>query len=210
MKLTCHLAALLALVLSALPARAEKNAALKPVLAKPGKAMAEDAFASADLGKTWSVAKGEWLIKDGALAGSFKESDHHPAVLTLGVPNRGSIIQFSFKFDGGKGFALSYNSAKGHLFRIAVNGEGLTVVKDRDKKDKKSKTQSLAQAAGKITPGEWHTMLVEVQGTKVTVQTDTGLKANAENSELDVDKTGYRFVTAANVVLDDVKAWQVE
>lgn len=189
---------------------AEKNTALSPAVAKPGKSMAEDAFAAEGLGKTWSVAKGEWTVKDGALTGAFKESDHHPAVLMLGVPNRHSIIQFAFKFDGGKGFALSYNSAKGHLFRVSVNADGFTVLKDRDKKDKKSKTESLAQAVGKITPGEWHTMLVEVKGTKVAVQTDTGLKASVDNSELDMDKTGYRFVTAGSVSLDDVKVWQAE
>lgn len=208
MKTCLHLVVLVAM--SGPLAHAEKNAALKPVLAKPGKVMAEDAFASAEPGKTWSVAKGDWSVKDGALAGAFKESDHHPAVLMLGVPNRNSIIQFAFRFEGGKGFALSYNSAKGHLFRISVNGEGLTVMKDRDKKDKKSKTLSLAEAAGKIAPGEWHTMLVEVKGTKVSVQTDTGLTATVENSELDVDKTGYRFVTAGSVTLDEVKVWQAE
>lgn len=106
MKLTRRLSSILILLMSTSVAQAEKNAALKPVLAKPGKVMAEDAFASAELSKTWSVSKGDWVIKDGALAGVFKESDHHPAVLTLSVPNRSSIIQFSFKFDGEKGFEV--------------------------------------------------------------------------------------------------------
>lgn len=193
-----------------LPLHAEKDAALKPVLAKPGKIVAEDAFGSAQLAKVWAQNKGEWQVRDGALVGTIKESDHHPAVLLLGVPNHSSIIRFSFKFDGTKGFALSYNQAKGHLFRILVTGDGLTVSKDKDKKDEKSKSATLAQASGKIAPGEWHTMLVEVQGGKVTVQTDTGLKAEAANHELDVDKTGYRFVTSATVALDDVKVWAAE
>ena len=210
MPFTRSLPALLALLLPAAFAHAEKDAALKPLLAKPGKVMADDAFGSAQLAKPWTVNKGDWQVKDGALAGTIKESDHHPAVLLLGVPNRSSIIRFSFKFDGNKGFGLSYNSAKGHLFRILVTGEGLTVSKDKDKKDAKSKSAALAKASGKIAPGEWHTMLVEVLGGKVAVQTDTGLKAEVANSELDVDKTGYRFVTGASVTLDDVKAWQVE
>jgi hypothetical protein len=203
-----RLLAVLALLLPATPAPAAKDAPLTPALVKPGKVAAEDAFSSAQLGKPWAVNKGEWVVKDGALVGTIKQSDHHPAVLLLGVPNRNSIIRFSFKFDGSKGFNLSYNSAKGHLFRILVNGEGLTLSKDKDKKNEKSRSATLATASGKIAPGEWHTMLVEVQGGKVAVQTDTGLKAEAANSELDVDKTGYRFVCGSSVALDDVKVWQ--
>ncbi|MCP5557942.1 MAG: hypothetical protein H7A55_09345 [Verrucomicrobiaceae bacterium] len=205
-----RLSALLAIVCAASLAHAEKDAALQPVLAKAGAATAEDSFAAAELGKSWAIAKGTWVIKDGALAGSFKEEDHHPAVLTLAVPHRDSIIRFSFKLEGEKGFALSYNFAKGHLFRIGVDAEGLVVTKDRDKKNKESKAIEMATAGGKIAPGEWHTMLVETKGGKVSVQIDETLKAAAENAGLDVDKTGYRFVTAGSVVIDDVKAWQAE
>lgn len=228
------------------PAFAAKDADLKPLSAKPGKVMAEDAFGTAELANTWTVAKGTATVKDSALSLAFKEEDHHPAVLMLGVPNHNSIIKFSFKMeDATKGFALSYNSATGHLFRVLVTGEGLSVVKDAEKekgakpKGKgKAKSASepiktaaaapaaekgeakpkargradngIAKAEGKIAAGEWHTMLVEVQGTKVTVQTDTGLKAEGSHPELDVDKNGYRFVTAASLSLDDVKAWSVE
>jgi hypothetical protein len=202
--------ALAALSLAALPIHAEKNAALKPVLGKEGKSLTEDSFDSAQLGKLWAPNKGTWQVKDGALAGSFKESDHHPAVLLLGVPNHNSIIRFSFKIDDSKGFNLSYNSDKGHLFRVVVTGDGLTVNRDRNKKDPKSKSVAMAKASGIIAPGEWHTLLVEVLGGKVSIQTDTGLKASVENSELNVDKTGYRFVTGGSVMLDDLKAWQAE
>jgi hypothetical protein len=201
---------LAALTLAAFPIHAEKNAALKPVLAKEGKSMAEDGFDSAQLGKSWTPSKGTWQIKDAALAGSFKESDHHPAVLLLGVPNHNSIIRFSFKLGDSQGFNLSYNSDKGHLFRLVVTGDGLTVNRDRDKKDAKSKVAKLAQASGKIAAGEWHTMMVEVLASKVSVQTDTGLKASVDNGDLNVDKTGYRFVTGTSVTLDDIKVWQAE
>jgi hypothetical protein len=235
------LAALLALALPAVYTHAAKDADLKPILAKPGKVLAEDAFGTSELAKTWTTAKGTATVKDGALVETFKEEDHHPAVLMLGVPNHNSIIKFSFKMeDATKGFALSYNSATGHLFRILVNGEGLSVVKDAEKekgakpkgkgkaksasepvktaaaegaakpKGKGAAANGIAKAEGKIAAGEWHTILVEVQGTKVAVQTDTGLKAEGTHPEIDVDKNGYRFVTAASISLDDVKAWSVE
>jgi hypothetical protein len=202
--------------------------------------MNEDAFASAEVAKTWTVAKGDVAIKDGALVETFKASDNHPAVLMLGVPNHNAIIKFSFKMeDATKGFALSYNTPGAHLFRVLVTGDGLSVVKDAEKekgaakgkgkakakseptktaaaapkgeaKSKGRAANGIAKAEGKISAGEWHTILVEVQGTKVAVQTDTGLKAEGTHPEIDVDKTGYRFVTAASLSIDDVKVWAAE
>jgi hypothetical protein len=226
---------------ASLPVFAAKDADLKPILAKPGKVVAEDAFASAEVAKTWTPNKGDVAIKDGALVETFKASDNHPAVLMLGVPNHNSIIKFSFKMeDATKGFALSYNTPSAHLFRVLVTGDGLSVVKDAEKekgakpkgkakaKGEPTKTAAaaaapkgeakakgraengIAKAEGKISAGEWHTILVEVQGTKVAVQTDTGLKAEGTHPEIDVDKTGYRFVTAASISIDDVKVWSVE
>jgi hypothetical protein len=241
MPLPLPLAALLALALP-FAAHAAKDADLKPALATPGTVMVEDAFGSAELAKSWTANKGDVAIKDGAVVETFKASDNHAAVLTLGVPNHNSIIKFSFKLnDPAKGFALSYNSQKGHLFRVLVDAEGLTVMKDpeKDKAEKKAKAKAksksapaataapapdakkarggsnkalgaIAKAEGKIAPGEWHTMLVEVHGAKVTVQTDAGLKAEGTHPELDVEKTGYRFVTSASISLDDVKVWSVE
>ena len=189
---------------------AGKATDLQPTLAKPGKVVVEDSFAAASLTKTWIANKGDWQPKDGQLVGVIKKSDNHPAVLMLNTPNRNSIIRFSFKFDGNKGFNLSYNSGKGHLFRIPITSDGLTINKDKDKKNEKSKSLKLASAKGKIAAGEWHTMMVEVSGAKVSVQTDFGLKASASHPELDVDKTGYRFVTGGSVMIDDVKVWQTE
>ena len=198
------------LILSPATGRAEKGADLKPISAKAGKVMVEDNFDASALSKSWTVAKGDWQIKDGAVVGSIKKEEAHAAVLMLGVPNRNSIIRFSFKFDGDKGFGLIWNSAKGHLFRVIVNDEGMVVSKDKDKKDEKSKSEAMAKAEGKFAPGQWHTMLVEVHGGKVSVQCDNGLKAAVSNSALDVDKTGYRFVTGASMQLDDLKVWQAE
>ena len=48
-------------------------------------------------------------------------------MLFLNKPNHNSITQFSFKLEDAKSFNLSYNSAKGHLFRIIVAHDGLTL-----------------------------------------------------------------------------------
>lgn len=211
MKPTLALSIAISLLASATLCHAGKGTELKPALAKTGKVLAEDNFDASVLAKAWSPAKGDWQPKDGVLVGKEKKSDQHPAVLLLNKPGRDSVIQFSFKLDGAKGFNLSYNHAKGHLFRIAINDDGLVINKDKDKKDPKSRAIVLGKATGKFEAGQWHTMLVEVKGEKVLVQADNGVKAEGSHHELNVDKTGFRFVTRGeSVLLDDVKVWAVE
>ena len=70
------------------------------------------------------------------------------------------------------------------LERIGVTPEGLTVSKDRDKKDEKSKNESLAKAGVKFSPGEWRTLLVRVKGGKVTVLTDDDARAEVDPGRL--------------------------
>ncbi len=189
---------------------AGKGTDLKPLLAKPAKIAAEDAFTSPTLGTTWKVAKGDWQIREGALVGKEVAEDKHAAVCALNVPNHDSIIRFSFKLDGSKTLAVSYNHAKGHLFRVNITPAGLVVQTDKDKKDEKSKAEQIGKAEVKFEPGQWYTLQIEVKGQKVAVQTDNGVKIEGSHTSLDVDKTGYRFVTSgASVALADLKAWEV-
>jgi len=205
-------ASILTAILLTLPATfclAGKNADLKPILAKPGKATAEDAFAGTALAKTWSAAKGDWQVHDGTLVGKEKKEDNHAAVCALAVPNHDSIIRFSFKLDGVKTLAVSYNSAKGHLFRVSITPAGVAVATDKDKNDANSKAEPIGKAEAKFEAGQWYTMQIEVKGQKVAVQTDNGVKIEGGNPALDVDKTGYRFVTTGeSLVIADVKAWE--
>ena len=187
-----------------------KSANLTPSIAKPGTATVDESFAASELGKLWTVAKGNWKVRDGVLVGSEKKEDSHAAVLTLSQKNHDSIIRFSFKFDGTDNLSLSYNHAGGHLFRVNIAKDGVTVMKDGDKKDTSIKAAQMGKAEAKFEQGKWYTMLVEVQGTKVSVQTDNGVKISAAHDALNVDKTGYRFVVrGASVALADVKAWDI-
>jgi hypothetical protein len=201
----------LGVLLPGLSLRAEKGAELKPVLAKPGSVLVEENFSSDELGKGWVANKGTWSIDDGVLVGREKAEDMHAAVLTLKQPHRNSIIRFSYKLDGATGFNLSFNHAKGHLFRVAANQTGLTLTKDADKKDPSSKPVALAKASVRHEPGQWHTLLVEIQGDKVSVQSDAGAKLDIREPSLDAEKTGYRFVTRGqSLLVDDLKVWSVE
>lgn len=187
-----------------------KSADLKPTLAKLGKVTVDENFSANALGESWKIAKGTWQVRDGSLVGSEKTEDSHAAVLTLGHKNRDSVIRFSFKLDGTENLTLSFNHAGGHLFRVNITKDGVAIMKDADKKNPANKAEKLGNAEAKFEQGQWYTMLLEVQGSKVAVQTDNGVKLSASNEALDVDKTGYRFVVKGSaVMLADVKAWEV-
>ncbi|MCA9124417.1 MAG: hypothetical protein H6822_32105 [Planctomycetaceae bacterium] len=202
---------LLNVLLSNTMALADKNAKLQPNLTQPGSEVLDESFSGDRLGKAWIVNKGEWSIKDGVVVGREKKEDMHAAVLTLQHPHRNSIIRFSFQLDGATGFNLSFNHAKGHLFRIGINDAGLTFTKDKDKKDPNSNAKVLAKASGEFDSGEWHTLLVELQGDKVSIQSDNGAKVSVQEPTFDVEKTGYRFVMRGeSLLLDDITVWNVE
>jgi hypothetical protein len=202
-------ATILGFVLFSPLARAEKNADLKPTLVPATSAVVQENFDAASLPASWRVNKGTWQVSDGAVVGQEKPADMHAAVLTLARPFQSAAVRFSFRRDGATGFNLSFNHPKGHLFRIGVSDDGLTLTKDRDKNDPASRPQVLGKAAGKFPPGAWHTLLVEIDGEKVALQADNGEKLFAKTPAFNVEKTGYRFVTrGSSLLIDDVTIWE--
>jgi len=200
-------------ILGVLPAicRAEKNADLKPTLIPAANAGLKESFDAAALSEAWRINKGDWQVKEGVVVGKEKAEDMHAAVLTLAKPFSSAAVRFSFRRDGATGFNLSFNHAKGHLFRIAIADGQLTLSKDKDKNDAASKAEVLAQADAKFPAGQWHTLLVEVQGDSVKVQADNGAKLTAKNAALNVEKTGYRFVTrGSSLLIDDLTIWSAK
>src|ERR1044072_3071499 len=168
MRTKCLIAFSLVFLLSTI-AFAEKGADLRPTWAKSGKNVVQDAFDGPKLSKHWAVNKGDWQVRDGSLVGWEKKEDMHAAVLTLQQPFKDAGMRFSFKREGATGFNLSFNDAKGHLFRVIFNEDGMAINKDKDKKDAASKAMVLGKSDAKFPSGEWHTVLVEVLGDKVSV-----------------------------------------
>ncbi len=189
---------------------AGKNADIKSTIHIAEKPVYESTFDAASLEKPWSVAKGDWEIKDGAVVGKEKAEDKHNAVLSLDLPKKDSVIRFSFKMAGASLFHLSLNNAKGHLFRVQATATGVVVNLDKDKKDESSKVVVLGKAATSFKADEWHTMQLEMKGNKIVLQTDNGVKIETTNPTLDGEKKNYRFVTKGeSLLIDDVKVWDV-
>ena len=186
-------------------ASADKAKELQLGLLTANKVVAEEGFEKSELGTGWTANKGDWHIEGGCVVGKEKPSDMHAAVLTLAHPHRDSALRFSFKLDGAKGFNVSFNKDRGHLFRVLIAEDGLTISKDKNKRDPSSKPLVLSKAEGKFSPGQWHTILIETAGDKVLVQADNGARAEAKDADLNVDKTGYRFVMrGSSLSLDDL------
>src|SRR5262245_32925639 len=141
---------LIAVVVFAAVARADKDADLKLLISKASKNTMQEKFDGPKLPKGWVIGKGDFQVRDGAIAGWEKKEDMHPAVLTLQKPFKNAIVRFSFKRDGATGFNVSFNHAKGHLFRVVVNEDNLSIVKDKDKNDPNSKPQVLGKVEGKF------------------------------------------------------------
>lgn len=191
--------------LSQVTAHAEKAADIGPGVSPSY----TDSLDGSKLSSEWAAAKGDWSIVDGAILGKELEADKHAAVLTLKKPNHNSTIAFSFQLNDSKTFHLSYNKAKGHLFRVLVTGSKITISLDKDKSDPKSKPIQLATTKADFKANDWHSIAVSIDDDTVNIKTDNGVDLTAKHADLNQPKTGYRFITRGDSLkIDDVKVWK--
>jgi hypothetical protein len=160
-----------------------------------------------ELPKGYRAVKGEWKVIDGALTGAELKADEHAAVLNFGGKNTDSKISFRVRFNGAKFFHLSLNHAKGHLFRVILDPKlGLSINKDKDKKDPESKVIKLGSREGEISVGEWHDITVIISGKSVSAKIDDGQAVEVSHPGLAMEKTGYRLIVRGkSVAVDDIK-----
>lgn len=161
-------------------------------------------FSSGELPKGWNAVKGEFVVVEGALSGKEMASDKHAAVLAVSDPHKDSTISFRFQMAGAKGFHVSYNHPKGHLFRVRIMGGSASLILDKDKKDPASKPITMATAKFKAEAGKWYDLKCTVKGNAVEASIgEISLMGSHDN--LTKEKTGYRFIVAGeSVLIDDV------
>lgn len=169
-----------------------------------GEPVLKSDFSTPGLPEGWSSLKGEWKVVDGALVGAELAADKHAAVFSIPDRHMDSVLRFRFRIDGAKGFHLSYNHPKGHLFRIRYADGTASLATDKDKKDPASKAETLATAAVSGKPGDWIEVTCEAQGNQVKVRFG-GAVLEGTHESLAKEKTGYRFVVQGDsVAFDDV------
>lgn len=161
-------------------------------------------FGGGEVPAGWPAAKGEWTVSDGALHGKELAADKHAAVLTIPDPHVSSRIEFRLVMAGAKGFHLSYNHEKGHLFRVRCDGKSVALVLDKDKKDPASKAVVLDHKEIAIDEGREIPVFCRVKGDEVEVRFgDVSLAGKHES--LARPKTGYRLIVqGSSVKIDDV------
>jgi len=119
------------------------------------------------------------------------------------------IVQFSFRFDGGKATALSINNTKGHVCRVRITPALIAVQKDKPKQDSEEKQAVLDTQKVEIKPGEWHTMIVEVLGKQMVASLDGQSVIFGSNDGVDVEKTNFGFpVSGDGVSFKEVRVWE--
>ncbi len=155
----------------------------------------------------FKIAKGDWKVADGALIGAELEADHHAAAISFGPKNTDSEIRFKFRLDGADFLHVSLNHAKGHLFRIIFDPEtGVSINKDKDKKDPESKAIKLGARKGPISKGEWHDVVIKISGKNVSAKIDDGQAVDVSHPGLATEKTGYRLIVkGSSVTVDDIR-----
>jgi len=157
------------------------------------------------------MPKGKWEVKDGALMASEIKADNHAAVLHYNKKNHNLIVQFDYEMKGAQFLHLSFNYAKGHLWRLIITDKKVSLQKDKDKKDPKSKAETIAKAEFTAKPGERHSATVEIVGPQIVARIDDKITLKASNSAFDTEKPNIRFIVRGeSVLIDNVKAWQAE
>ena len=162
-----------------------------------------DDFTAPALSEKWKAAKGDWKVEDGKLKGAELAADKHAAVISFLAPHTDSKVSFSFQFAGSKDFHLSFNHAKGHLFRVTVSESKVVILTDKDKKDPASKSEMLCQKEAAFEQGKSYTMTCETKGETVKVSIAGGLELTGAHPSLALEKTGYRLVVRGDGVLFD-------
>ena len=173
--------------------------------------MSDDFSATGPLKAPWVMPKGKWEAVDGILQGSEIKADKHAAVLHYNKKNHNLIVQFDYELKGAQFLHLSFNHAKGHLWRLMITDKEIRLQKDKNKKDPNSKAEVAAKAGFTTKPGQRHTVIVEIVGSQIVARIDDSITLKASNSAFDTEKPNIRFIVRGeSVLIDNVKAWQAE
>jgi len=173
--------------------------------------MSDDFSTDGSLKSPWTMPKGKWEVKDGTLWAAEVKADKHAAVLHYNKKSHNLIVQFDYELNGAQFLHLSFNHAKGHLWRLMITDKEIRLQKDKNKKDPSSKTEVAAKASFVSKPGERHTVTVEIVGPQIVARIDDKVTLKASNPAFDTEKPHIRFIVRGeSVLIDNVKAWQAE
>ena len=181
---------------------------LETLMCERGKLLLSDDL-DQPLGKAWKTAKGKWEVVGGTIQGSELAADMHGAVTRTNLAQRNVVIQYSFKLNGAKTTTLSINDAKGHNSRVIITPTGFSARKDDHDHEGPDKAAVLQAVKTPIAAGEWHTLVVEIQGPEFVARLDGREVALGSNDAINVDKTNIGLTVAGeSVSFKNLRIWE--
>jgi hypothetical protein len=193
---------------------------LEPLLGKKGKLLLEETFSGEALPQGWNLNTGTLTVRDGALVAGELAKDKHIGAFRKPLPLQDCAIQLDFKLEGARRLDLGFDPApgqlkkKGHLLSVSITPTGWSVIEHNDKSNPASKTITHAKAAAKFEKSQWYTLLLEVKGESVVAQITGQQPLKVKAADFRVKKPGLVFraggADGQNVVIDNLKVWQLE
>ena len=218
----------------------------KPIAAKKELLISED-FEKPELAKPWHKVVPTFTVVNGALKGTQTRDKlmpaadgkpgvkPHAAVHGLEVPTKDSVIEAKIKFEGATMIDVEFDdraykgSHYGHLARVQVRLDGVTIVDERDgsqneelklmradpaKKEEANKILAAHQVKfpAKLETGKWYDLTVETAGNAMRVSIDGKGVAYFESPGIGhPTKSKIEFgVAGKDGFFDDVKVWNAE
>jgi hypothetical protein len=215
-------------------------------IAKKKELLFSDDFNRAELGKAWKVVVPTYSIEDGMLKGTQTRVNKpaadgkpavvgHQAVIGTDIPNKDTVVEFRFKFEGATGMSAEFDDRKytgshyGHICFVRVTPKSVILADQRDgsmrndiyemSNDPSKKAERNKLLAGRsvtfpmtIEPAVWHQMVLETVGDMMRATVDGKPAAFLKSSGIaHPTKSRIEFGCAGkDGYFDDIKVWNAE
>jgi hypothetical protein len=184
-------------------------ASTEPGFSDRGKVLFSDDFNGSALDAGWGKGPGLWEVTGGAVKGSERPEDHHNAVRRHPLQYHDAVFEFTVRFDGAKAAHLSINNKDGHVCRLILTPKGMVLQTDKPAK-LDIKPEKLAALDTPISTGEWHKVVLEVRGRRMTAQLDGKQTISGESARVDVEKGDFGFpVSGVSASFDYVRVYEI-
>lgn len=186
------------------------EAKVKPLIGKLDGLIFADDFT--DL-KKWHVGHGDWKSVDGHARGATIAEQHHGGDIGHNERFRDGIIQLVFQFDGSR--TIDVNLIKSdsagkreHVGKVSLALDSMKLIAQTGI-GPTTKNIVIAEQPLKLTTRQWHTVLIEMIGTEMAVQLDTGEMMRARHELLGAEKVSFTLATnGSGAVFDEFKFWK--
>ena len=183
---------------------------VKPLVGKLDGLIFADDFT--DL-KKWHVGHGDWKSVDGHVRGATIPEQYHGGDIGHNQRFRDGIIQVVFQFDGSRTIDVNLikNDSAGkreHVGKVSLALDSMKLLAQTGI-GPTTKNIVIEEKAIKLTAGQWHAVLIEMIGTEMAVQLDTGEMIRARHELLGAEKVSFTLATnGTGAVFDEFKFWK--